>query len=66
MHLNEYADGTVIIGKVSNDDSRSYLPRVNDFIEWGRSNCLELNLKKTKEMIIDFRRRKIKTYRILL
>ena len=57
MHLNKNADDIVIIGKASNDDSRSYLAHVDDFMKWGKINCLELNDKKTKELIIDSRTR---------
>ena len=55
----KYADDTVIIGKVSNDDCRDYLLQVDCFVEWCKINYLELNVKKTKEMIIDFRKKNI-------
>ena len=55
----KYADDTVIIGKISNDDCRDYLAQVDIFVEWCKLNYLELNVKKTKEMIIDFRKKNI-------
>lgn len=51
----KYADDTVIVGKICNDDSSSYLSQVEDFVNWCGSNYLNLNVKKTKEMIIDYR-----------
>ena len=51
----KYADDTVIVGKICNDDSTNYLAQVDNFVEWCKDNYLDLNGKKTKEMIIDFR-----------
>ena len=51
----KYADDTVIIGKISNNDHTNYTEQVNNFAEWSHRNFLKLNVKKTKEMIIDFR-----------
>lgn len=53
----KYADDTVIIGKILNDDCRNYETQVQKFVEWCSENYLILNVKKTKEMIIDFRRK---------
>ena len=51
----KYADDTVILGKIVNDNCEDYLTQVKAFIEWSKLNFLELNVKKTKEMIFDFR-----------
>lgn len=51
----KYADDTVILGKIVNDNYEGYLTQVKKFVEWSKLNFLELNVKKTKEMIIDFR-----------
>ena len=53
--LFKYADDTALVGKcISNDDA--YLEEVNRFTEWCKKNFLELNVSKTKEMIVDFRK----------
>ena len=44
------------MGKISNDNSREFLKQVDDFVLWCKDNFLNLNVKKTKEMVIDFRR----------
>ena len=52
----KYADDTVIIGLISNDDEQMYRQEVSNFTDWCHDNFLNLNVKKTKEMIIDFRK----------
>lgn len=56
-NIIKYADDTVIIGKILNDDCRNYETQVRKFVEWCTDNYLVLNVKKTKEMIIDFRKK---------
>ena len=52
--LFKYADDTALVSKCLNDDVK-YREDVNNFIEWCENNYLELNVKKTKEMTVDFR-----------
>ena len=52
----KYADDTVIIGNVVNNDESVYRTQVDDFVKWCDNNYLDLNVTKTKEMIIDFRK----------
>ena len=44
---------TAIVSLCVNNDVM-YRREVNSFSTWGKDNLLELNVKKTKEMIIDF------------
>ena len=53
--LVKYADDTVIVGKITDNDYTNYIDQVNKFVDWSQRNFLKLNVKKTKEMIIDFR-----------
>lgn len=55
----KYADDTVIIGKLIGNDTQNYYNQVNNFVEWCNTNYLNLNVKKTKEMIIDFRKNRL-------
>ena len=57
-HIVKYADDTVIIGNISNNDESKYQVQVKWFEEWCQQNYLDLNVKKTMEMIIDFRKQK--------
>lgn len=52
----KYADDTVIIGNINENNESMYKVVVNTFVNWCDDNHLELNVKKTKEMVIDFRR----------
>ncbi len=51
----KYADDTAVVGKITNDNPEDYLTQVRDFLFWCSDNYLYLNVKKTKEMIVDFR-----------
>ena len=59
-HVIKYADDTVIIGNITNNDEISYFRQVSSFVEWCQCNYLNLNVKKTMEMFVDFR--KIRNY----
>lgn len=54
----KYADDTVIIGNIENNNEQMYLNQVASFVNWCDSNYLNLNVKKTMEMFFDFRRNK--------
>ena len=51
----KYADDTVIIGLISNEeDVTTYTHEITRFVNWCNSNFLNLNVKKTKEMTVNF------------
>jgi hypothetical protein len=50
----KYSDDTAI-EDLSNSDS-TYFAAVDNFVAWCTNNCLDLNVNKTKELIIDFRK----------
>ncbi len=51
--LFKYADDTVLVGRCSGDDT-AYRGEVQKFVAWCTRNYLELNVKKTKEMVVDY------------
>ncbi|KAL1006621.1 hypothetical protein UPYG_G00074580, partial [Umbra pygmaea] len=53
----KFADNTTILGLISNNDETAYREEVNALVTWCQSNNLSLNVSKTKEMIVDFRKR---------
>ena len=53
--IDKFADDT---GLLMNDDNSHYRQEVGRFVDWWDTNCLVLNVGKTKEIIIDFRRKK--------
>ena len=57
-HIIKYADDTTVVGLVQNNEENTYREEVQLFANWCRNNNLVLNVKKTKEMVIDFRRKR--------
>ena len=53
-HYFKYADDTALVGLLS-DDETDYRSDIDHFVSWCVANCLELNVVKTKELVIDFR-----------
>ena len=54
----KFADDTSLSGLIQEDDA-SYREAVEELIEWCDRNYLELNVTKTKELVINFRRAKV-------
>ena len=53
--IAKYADDTVIKGLVSNEeDVSTYIHAINHFVDWCDNSFLNLNVKKTTEMIVDY------------
>ena len=55
----KFADDTTLIGLVSDDDDSAY--DVKHVIKWCASKDLVLNVSKTKEIVVDFRKSKYVT-----
>lgn len=53
----KYADDTTIIGLISNNDESAYRKEVSLLVSWCAVSNLELNINKTVEMIVDFRKK---------
>lgn len=52
--LIKFADDTALIGLISNDDDSMFLNVVQNFTKYCKESFLELNVSKTKEMIVNF------------
>ena len=52
----KYADDTVVIGLINNDNEQEYRDTVSYVSSWCNENHLNLNARKTKEMIFDLRK----------
>ncbi len=62
----KFADDTVVLGLINNDDEAAYLDEVERLTSWCQDNCLSLNVSKTKELIVDFRKRQQQPYTPLM
>ena len=51
-----FSDDTTVVGLIKDGDERGYRGKVERLVGWCSDNNLELNISKTKEMVIDFRR----------
>ena len=59
VKLIKFADDSSIIGLIQSDnDETAYRTTTSEFAQWCEDHNLLLNIKKTKELIIDFRRNK--------
>ncbi len=56
-HIIKFADDTTVVGLISNNDETHYREEMAQLAEWCGANNLSLNVEKTKEVVMDFRRR---------
>lgn len=52
----KFADDTTVVSLISKNDELAYREEVKQLTDWCRANNLSLNVDKTKEMVVDFRR----------
>ena len=49
---------TTVVGLINNNDKTAYREEVRDLAVWCQNNNLPLNIIKTKEMIVNYRKRR--------
>ena len=47
-----------MLGLITDNDETAYMEEVRDLAVWCQENTLSLNVIKTKEMIVDYRKRR--------
>ncbi len=52
----KFADDTTVIGLITDSDETAYRAEVSTLTKWCQENHLSLNIDKTKELVVDFRR----------
>ena len=57
-HLQKFSDDSAIVGCIRNGDESEYRAVVGNFVTWCEQNHLQLNVTKTKELVVDLRRAK--------
>ncbi|KAL0199007.1 hypothetical protein M9458_007547, partial [Cirrhinus mrigala] len=55
-HIIKFAEDTTVVSLISNNDGTPYREEVAQLVEWCGANNLSLNVSKTKEVVMDFRR----------
>jgi len=57
-HVFKFADDTTVTGLISDNNEDNYRREIDGIVNWCDNNNLFLNVSKTKELVIDFRRNK--------
>ncbi|KAI3354193.1 hypothetical protein L3Q82_018731 [Scortum barcoo] len=57
-HLQKFSDDSAVVGLITDGDDREYRGLIQDFADWCLRNNLQINASKTKELVVDFRRRR--------
>ncbi len=52
----KFADDTTVIGLITDNDETAYREEVSTQAKWCQENHLSLNIDKTKELVVDYRR----------
>ena len=55
-----------MVGLITDNDETVYREEVRDLAMWCQDNILSLNVTKTKEMIVDYRKRRTEHAPILI
>ncbi|KAI5611805.1 gastrula zinc finger protein XlCGF28.1-like [Silurus asotus] len=55
-HIVKFDDDTTVVGLISKNDESAYKEEMQRLTAWCGANNLTLNVDKTKEMVVDFRR----------
>lgn len=58
-HLQKFSDDLAVVGCVREGEEGEYRTLVVNFVEWTEQNHLRLNVNKTREMVIDFWRKRM-------
>ena len=62
----KFADDITVVGLITDNDETAYREEVKDLVGWCQNNNLFLNITKTKEMIMDYRKRRTEHAPILI
>ncbi len=52
----KFSDDTTVIGLITDNDETAYREEVSTLTKWCQENHLSLNIDKTKELVVDYRR----------
>ncbi len=56
LSSSNFADDTTVIGLITDNDETAYREEVSTLTKWCQENHLSLNIDKTKELVVDYRR----------
>ncbi|KAK3515147.1 hypothetical protein QTP70_007465 [Hemibagrus guttatus] len=53
-HLQKFSDDSMIVGCIQGGNTSEYQTAMDNFVTWCELNHLQLNVGKTKELVVDF------------
>ena len=54
----KFADDTTVVGLITDNDQTAYREEIRELAVWCQDNNLSFNVSKTKELIVDYRKRR--------
>jgi hypothetical protein len=54
----KFTDDTIVVGLITDNNETAYREEVRDQAVWCQDNNLSLKVRKTKELIVDYRKRR--------
>ena len=57
-HLQKFSDDDAVVGCIRGEEEGEYRTLADNFVVWSEQNHLRLNVNTTREMVIDFGRKK--------
>ena len=57
LDISNFPDDTTVVGLITDNDETAYGEEVRDLTVWCQDNNISLNVIKTTEMIVDYRKR---------
>lgn len=64
--LQKFSDDSVIVGLFKGDEEEECRRMIKDFVDWSNHNHLHFNILKTKETVVDFRRKRTQSIMITI
>ncbi|XP_015260543.1 PREDICTED: GTPase IMAP family member 5-like, partial [Cyprinodon variegatus] len=62
----KFADDAMVVGLMRDDNDQAYREEVEQLVDWWRDNSLILNVEKTKDIIVDFRKNQVNNSPLLI
>ena len=62
----KFADDTTVVGLITDNNETAYREEVRELAVWCQDNNLSLNVSETKEVIVDYRKRRAEQATILI
>ena len=64
-HPQKFSDHSAVVGCINEGQEEEYRVLVDNFVDWTGQNHLQLNISKTREMVIDFRKKRKSAFQLL-